>query len=321
MAKVQEAVPLAVVTQQPQFSPELGCGAEPPLGQGLVDQPRIVQGVWTRSVRVRPGKLGLRFSGTTVTAVNRDSPLLGVVDRGAVLLSVNGVAATTESSNCGRNAAEQILLADDGASPRTLVFETKAPGYKVPRFPLPREIDVSVPPGPIGVRFRKTTVSKILKNSPLEGKVRSGVVLLAVNGVPVTTASLNASPDILETSEDGGKMRTLTFGERPVPVDVSGLYRCHCDLSENCRIYGRAAILGGDGLICGVCISPVPPFVIVPPYFCFIRDNCNRYRDWEKVEEDYYACENQWMQIADRHTGTLKESCGCVCTPVPFEST
>ena len=308
MAKVQDAVQLSAL-------PELG------LAQAVVvEQPLVVQGVVTsqpgvRSVRAPPGDLGLRFAGTTVTAVTRcchPSPLLGVVDRGDVLLSVNGVAATAESFRDGRN-----IIVDAGGAPRTLVFQTKAPAYPVPRFPLPAELEVSVPPGPIGVRFKKCTVRKVLGTSTLGGRVQPGAVLLAVNGVPVTAASLDASPDILETSDDGTKLRTLTFAERPPRVDLSGFYKCHYDMGT-ARIPGRAIMCDFDACLCGLCLFPVPPFVMFPPYFCGILDSCQLHRDWEKNEEDKYVCDNSYFQLADRYTGnvTFRYVCSCVCTPL-----
>ena len=265
------------------------------------------------AVSVPPGPIGVRFrkKTTVVQEVLGTSTLGGRVQLGAALLAVNGVPVTAASLDASPDILE---TSDDGAklrtltfagsSSRVLVFQTKVPGYPVPRFPLPAVIEVSVPPGPIGVRFSKTTVHEVLAYSTLKGKVKKGAVLMAVNGVPVTAANLDASPGILETSEAGGKLRTLRFEEPSLPVALSGYYHCHCDNDGGQRVHGRAIMCDFDACICGLCIFPLPPFIMAPPYFCFMRTGQNKYQ-----------CDQQKMELADRHNGTIKMSSGCVCTP------
>ena len=77
----------------------------------------------TITVEAPPGKLGLKFDGTStrVKEVFSDSPLVGKVHPGDVLKSVNGVVVTTG----GNYLIDAVAAVDDGANPRTLVFVRK----------------------------------------------------------------------------------------------------------------------------------------------------------------------------------------------------
>jgi hypothetical protein len=77
----------------------------------------------TITVEAPPGKLGIKFDGTStrVKEVFSDSPLVGKVYPDDALKSVNGVVVTTG----GNYLIDAVAAADDGANPRTLVFLRK----------------------------------------------------------------------------------------------------------------------------------------------------------------------------------------------------
>ena len=77
-----------------------------------------------------------------------------------------------------------------------------------PPAPVPQ---VRAPPGPVGLRFRGTTVAEVLPTSPLRGQVSPGYVLLTVNGAEATAESLLAARGVLELNDDGKTPRTLVF--------------------------------------------------------------------------------------------------------------
>ena len=70
-----------------------------------------------------------------------------------------------------------------------------------------------VPPGPVGLRFRGTTVYEVLPSSSLKTVVFPGYVLKTVNGRTATAESLLAARGILEINDDGRTPRTLVFSK------------------------------------------------------------------------------------------------------------
>ena len=69
---------------------------------------------------------------------------------------------------------------------------------------------VGVPPGPLGLQFRKgtCTVHAITPTSPLLGVTKEGELLLTVNGKPVKPTTIF---DAIKAADDGLSERELVF--------------------------------------------------------------------------------------------------------------
>ena len=172
--------------------------ADAKVGVSLVGSPPLVH-------QVRAGGLGAAAG-------------LRLHDR---VVSVNGLPVSGQE-----DAAAALAAAPAGAL--VVVVERPAPpppdAHMTP-MPVPvvttqpGVVQVLVPPGPIGIQFRGTTVEKVLPSSPLRGHVWPNYALKTVNGMEATAESLLAERGVLEINDDGSTPRTLVF-RAPTPAEI-----------------------------------------------------------------------------------------------------
>ena len=136
------------------------------------------------------------------------------------VVSVNGLPVSGQE-----DAAAALAAAPAGAL--VVVVERPAPPDYAHMTPMPVPVvttqpgvvQVLVPPGPIGIQFRGTTVEKVLPSSPLRGHVWPDYALKTVNGMEATAESLLAERGVLEINDDGSTPRTLVF-RAPTPAEI-----------------------------------------------------------------------------------------------------
>ena len=161
--------------------------------------------VWKTKVLLKvelpTGKLGLTVvkRPPTVGAVRTDSPVVGQVVPGDVILSLTlpGMGDVETKGKDGQ-AVMDTLVAFANREGRGLTVEKHG------------IYGVGVPPGPLGVSFidGTCTVHVVKTTSPLLGATKSGDTLLSVNGKPVTPTTIF---DVIKAANDGTSERKLVF--------------------------------------------------------------------------------------------------------------
>ena len=162
--------------------------------------------VWKTKVLLKvelpTGKLGLTVvkRPPTVGAVRTDSPVVGQVVPGDVILSLTlpGMGDVETKGKDGQ-AVMDTLVAFANREGRGLTVEKHG------------IYGVGVPPGPLGVSFvdGTCTVHAVKPTSPLMGATVEGDTLLSVDGQPVTPATIF---DVIKAADDGTSERKLVFG-------------------------------------------------------------------------------------------------------------
>ena len=187
------AVPVATPVQNSLEITVQKPAADAKVGVSLVGSPPLVH-------QVRAGGLGAAAG-------------LRLHDR---VVSVNGLPVSGQE-----DAAAALAAAPAG--PLVVVVERPAPpppdAHVAPITTQPGVVQVLVPPGPIGIQFRGTTVEKVLPSSPLRGHVWPDYALKTVNGMEATAESLLAERGVLEINDDGSTPRTLVF-RAPTPAEI-----------------------------------------------------------------------------------------------------
>ena len=263
-AVVPESGAIAVATLVVQGSLEITLkkpAADAKVGVSLVGSPPLVH-------QIRAGGLGAAAG-------------LRLRDR---VVSVNGLPVSGQE-----DAAAALAAAPAGAL--VVVVERPAPpppdAHMTP-MPVPvvttqpGVVQVLVPPGPIGIQFRGTTVEKVLPSSPLRGHVWPNYALKTVNGMEATAESLLAERGVLEINDDGSTPRTLVF-RAPTPAEIQAkvhdIVRKGGTLHSNDALaYSRsltpeqASILHLEG--CHHCVA-VTPCGAVPGPVCTYNFACS----------------------------------------------
>ena len=162
--------------------------------------------VWKTKVLLKvelpTGKLGLTVvkRPPTVGAVRTDSPVVGQVVPGDVILSLTlpGMGDVETKGKDGQ-AVMDTLVAFANREGRGLTVEKHG------------IYGVGVPPGSLGVSFvdGTCTVHAVKPTSPLMGATVEGDTLLSVDGQPVTPATIF---DVIKAADDGTSERKLVFG-------------------------------------------------------------------------------------------------------------
>ena len=161
--------------------------------------------VWKTKVLLKvelpTGKLGLTVvkRPPTVGAVRTDSPVVGQVVPGDVILSLTlpGMGDVETKGKDGQ-AVMDTLVAFANREGRGLTVEKHG------------IYGVGVPPGPLAVSFvdGTCTVHAVKPTSPLMGATVEGDTLLSVDGQPVTPATIF---DVIKAANDGTSERKLVF--------------------------------------------------------------------------------------------------------------
>ena len=161
--------------------------------------------VWKTKVLLKvelpTGKLGLTVvkRPPTVGAVRTDSPVVGQVVPGDVILSLTlpGMGDVETKGKDGQ-AVMDTLVAFANREGRGLTVEKHG------------IYGVGVPPGPLKVLFLDGTccVYAVKDASPLLGATKKGDTLMSVNGKPVTPTTMF---DIIKAADDGTSERKLVF--------------------------------------------------------------------------------------------------------------
>ena len=177
--------------------------------------------VWKTKVLLKvelpTGKLGLTVvkRPPTVGAVRTDSPVVGQVVPGDVILSLTlpGMGDVETKGKDGQ-AVMDTLVAFANREGRGLTVEKHG------------IYGVGVPPGPLGVSFvdGTCTVHAVKPTSPLMGATVEGDTLLSVDGQPVTPATIF---DVIKAADDGTGERKLvfrTYGGTPAGMTAGGTW-------------------------------------------------------------------------------------------------
>ena len=151
-------------------------------------------------VELPAGKLGLTVvkRPPTVGAVRTDSPVVGQVVPGDVILSLTRPGlGDVDTTNLDGQAVMDTLVAFANREGRGLTVEKHG------------IYGVGVPPGPLGTSFVNgtCTVHVVKPTSPL-GATVEGNTLLSVNGQPVTPTTIL---DVIKAADDGSSERKLVF--------------------------------------------------------------------------------------------------------------
>ena len=177
--------------------------------------------VWKTKVLLKvelpTGKLGLTVvkRPPTVGAVRTDSPVVGQVVPGDVILSLTlpGMGDVETKGKDGQ-AVMDTLVAFANREGRGLTVEKHG------------IYGVGVPPGPLGVSFvdGTCTVHAVKPTSQLMGATVEGDTLLSVDGQPVTPATIF---DVIKAADDGTGERKLvfrTYGGTPAGMTAGGTW-------------------------------------------------------------------------------------------------
>ena len=152
--------------------------------------------VWKTKVLLKvelpTGKLGLTVvkRPPTVGAVRTDSPVVGQVVPGDVILSLTlpGMGDVETKGKDGQAVMDTLVAFAD----------REGRGLTVEKHGI---YGVGVPPGPLGVLFLDgtCTVHAVKPRSPLRGVTKAGDTLLSVDGKPVTPATIF---DVIKAADD-----------------------------------------------------------------------------------------------------------------------
>lgn len=219
----------------------------------------------THTVTVPAGPLGLTFEekaktnkGVVVESIAPDSPLNDLMNRGWLLLAVNGVRVAPMDIN----GAIKLLQRREG-QPRTLtlldwrseqkllssVYETWSSMQK--------EVVVEAPAGKLGISFgvearggTRVVVSKVAPKSPLVGQVGVGWHLLSVDDTNVSALSTSDEvADVLRQKSEQS-VRRLAFDPEKhirVPLVFGALLALLLAISIGAVVYPSSRRMMGAG--------------------------------------------------------------------------
>jgi C-terminal processing protease CtpA/Prc len=186
----------------------------------LTKTPVLQKDLVEKVVTAPAGKLGIVIDSTqqgpVVHTVRDDSPLLGEISVGDIVIQVNGTDCRMLKSS-----AVTKLMVDSADKERIIVVLTKQPiaapsAISVPKPVLPDgyvEKTIMAPAGKLGIVIEKRTEGAIIESirgfSPLLGKIMVGDILIEVNGTDCRNVTASAVTKLM--TESANQERKLVF--------------------------------------------------------------------------------------------------------------